>query len=153
MEIEYRNSLPSKEDFFRLFTTTGWNREYQLSPERLQKAISASWCTISAYADERLVGFGRVVSDGAFHAIIYDLIADPEFQRRGIGSHMLGMLVSRCRESGIKDIQLFCARGKRSFYERNGFVARSDDAPGMEYESTEPLPESDRDDGRPDVKA
>jgi hypothetical protein len=36
-------------------------------------------------------------------------------------------------DANIRDIQLFCARGQRAFYEKRGFVARPDDAPGMQY--------------------
>mgnify|MGYP000155805290 CR=1 FL=1 len=62
-----------------------------------------------------------------------DLIVLPEVQRQGIGGEILDRLVKRCQEAHIRDIQLFCASGKRAFYERHGFVARPDDAPGMQY--------------------
>ena len=61
------------------------------------------------------------------------LIVDPDYQNRGIGTEMLRWLVEKCREAKIPDIQLFCAKGKRPFYERHGFRARPEDAPGMEY--------------------
>jgi GNAT superfamily N-acetyltransferase len=65
--------------------------------------------------------------------MIYEMIVAPEYQGRGIGAQILDQLLHRCREAGIHDIQLFCARGKRGFYEKYGFVARPDDAPGMQY--------------------
>jgi len=133
MTIEYRNSLPSKEEFVALFDTTGWNMEYNLSPEELIRAISNSWFTVSAYDADTLVGFGRIVSDGVLHAMIYDLITDPSYQNHGIGTEILARLVAKATINGIRDIQLFCARGKRSFYENRHFKVRSDDAPGMEY--------------------
>ena len=34
--------------------------------------------------------------------------------------------VARCREAGIRDIQLFCARGKREFYEKRQFTSGRD---------------------------
>jgi ribosomal protein S18 acetylase RimI-like enzyme len=67
------------------------------------------------------------------HAMIYDLIVSPDFQNQGIGTRILEMLLKRCREANIRDIQLFCARGKQAFYEKRGFVARPQDAPGMQY--------------------
>lgn len=81
-----------------------------------------------------MVGFGRIVTDGVLHAMIYDMIVDPAFQGQGVGTKILCMLVRWCNEAHIRDIQLFCARGKRAFYEKNGFVSRSDDAPGMQYD-------------------
>ena len=97
-----------------------------------EATCQSSWYTISAYADARLVGFGRAIADGVLHAIIVDLIVAPEYQGMGIGGHILRELARECRSKGIPDIQLFCARGKAGFYERQGFAARPADAPGME---------------------
>jgi len=79
----------------------------------------------------RLVGFGRVVSDGVLYGMIYDMIVEPTHQGRGIGSEILRRLVERCRAAGLRDIQLFSARGKAPFYGKRGFENRPDDAPGM----------------------
>ena len=133
MTIMVKKGIPSSEKIWPLFLSTGWNDEYALSPQELSSALFNSWYTVSAYDDERLVGFGRVVSDGGLHAMIYDLIIDPGYQERGIGSQVLERLVERCLEANIRDIQLFCARGKEEFYRKRGFIARPSDAPGMEY--------------------
>jgi len=132
--VRYERRVPLPDEFWRLFATTGWNDEYHLSAEELFAAISNSWHVISAYNnDDQLVGFGRVVSDGVLHAMIYDLIVDPQHQGNGIGAEILRQLVEACKAANIRDIQLFSARGKREFYEKRGFRARVDDAPGMEY--------------------
>ncbi len=133
MPVEYRTDPPDANAFFSLFETTGWNAKYAATPEDLARAVNASWNILSAYAGESLVGFGRVVSDGTMHAVLFDIIVHPDHQRCGIGSGILTRLVRVCREAGIRDIQLFTARGKGAFYERYGFRARPDDAPGMEY--------------------
>jgi len=133
MAVQYRESLTTTEDFCTLFATTGWNKEYNLSDEELINAVSRNWLLVAAYEGERLIGFGRVISDGVLHAMIYDLIVDPDFQGLGIGTRILTLIVERCRRGRIRDIQLFCARGKRGFYEKLGFRARTEDAPGMEY--------------------
>jgi GNAT superfamily N-acetyltransferase len=130
--IALHEKLPNKEEYFLLFETTGWNQAYQLSPDDLEKANQNSWLVVSAYDEEKLVGFGRVVTDLVMHAMIFDMIVLPEYQGRGIGTLILTSLVDRCLDLGIRDIQLFCASGKRAFYEMNGFVARPDDAPGMQ---------------------
>lgn len=133
MFIRYDSHVPPHGEFVQLFSSTGWNEEYHLYPQELFTAISYSWCVMSAYNGDRLVGFGRVVSDGVLHAMIYDLIVDPAHQGEGIGGELLLRLVKSCQDAGIRDIQLFCAAGKRSFYEHRGFRVRSEEAPGMEY--------------------
>jgi GNAT superfamily N-acetyltransferase len=132
MEIEYRAELPPREEYFKLFNTTGWNEEYQVSAEELEFVNKNSWYVVSAYHGKKLVGFGRVITDYLLHAMIYDMIILPGHQNRGIGTKILEMLVWKCKEHHIRDIQLFCAIGKRSFYEKNSFQARPDDAPGMQ---------------------
>ena len=102
-------------------------------PDELARAIANSWYLVAVYDEDRLVGFGRVVSDGVLHAMIYDLIVASDYQHRGIGTQVLNMLIPQCLEYNIRDIQLFCARGKRHFYEKFGFVARPDEASGMHY--------------------
>lgn len=132
MDIHYTNNLPPRDSFFALFETTGWNAEYRLTADELEQALRSSWYLVCAYDEETLVGIGRMVSDGVMHAMIYDMIVDPACQGQGIGTEILKRLVEHCRSHRIRDIQLFCARGKRLFYEKNGFSARPDDAPGMQ---------------------
>ena len=133
MNVVFRAEIPTSDQFWNLFQTTGWNDKYRLPPDELTQALRSSWYVLSAYIDEQLVGFGRLVSDGVLHAMIYELIVLPEYQGQGIGGRMLEKLVKKCQESGVRDIQLFCAAGKRAFYEKRGFVARPENAPGMQF--------------------
>jgi ribosomal protein S18 acetylase RimI-like enzyme len=134
MSITYKTDLPQIDQYFSLFETTGWNSEYCLTKEDMSLSLSNSYYTVSAYEELRLVGFGRIVSDGIIHAMIYEMIVDPDYQGEGIGSSILKMLVDKCLKNNIRDIQLFCAKGKQIFYERHGFSVRENNAPGMQYE-------------------
>lgn len=130
--ITYSEKAPDREAYFALFETTGWNAKYSATSADLAKAIDNSWYTLSAYEEDQLVGFGRMLCDGVMHAIIFDLIVHPTHQRRGIGSEILRQLIAVCREHDITDVQLFSATGLASFYEKYGFALRPDGAPGME---------------------
>lgn len=130
--VFYQTSVPERLAYHDLFETTGWNDEYGATPDELDRANRSSWFAVAAYDAERLVAFGRVVSDGVLHAMVYDMIVRPGYRRRGLGSEVLSRLLARCREAGIRDVQLFCARGKKPFYVRHGFESRPDDAPGMQ---------------------
>ena len=133
MPIRYTTELISLDGFWVLFNTTGWNKEYQISMDDLAVVIRHSRFIVAAYEGDRLVGFGRIVTDGVMHAMVYDLITDPGYQGRGVGSEVLRRLMEKCQQARIREIQLFCAKGKRSFYEKRDFVARPEDAPGMKY--------------------
>lgn len=131
--IDFTSELPPADKFYDLFLSTGWNDEYKLKKDELYSAMNASWFSISAYDGDRLIGFGRIVSDGVLHAMIYEMIVDPDYQQKRIGEEILAGLLIKCFEHKIRDIQLFCAKEKKAFYEKYGFVVRPEDAPGMEY--------------------
>ena len=132
MKIIFSTKLPKQEEYFELFETTGWNKDYKLNSEELYKSIQNSSYCISAYNNEKLVGFGRMLSDGIVHAVLFDLIVLPEFQGNCIGSMIMEKLLKECRRNKIRDIQLFCADGKIEFYKKFGFIERPENGPGME---------------------
>jgi GNAT superfamily N-acetyltransferase len=132
MEIKLSEKLPERKEYFALFETTGWNQSYQASPDELELANRKSWFTISAYDNGKMVGFGRVVTDFVLHAMIFDMIVLPGYQGKGIGTMIINTLVKKCLDHGIRDIQLFCAKGQKGFYEMHGFEVRPEDAPGMQ---------------------
>ena len=133
MEIEYKNEIPSADSFFLLYQTTGWDEKGKKQVQQLHDAIGNSWYMVSAYSQNELIGCGRVISDGYLHAFITEMIIHPSYQRQGIGKVILNKLLQKCDNAGIRDIQLFCAKGKKDFYINNGFEERSSDAPGMQY--------------------
>ena len=132
MRIDYRQEIPAEAEYFELFESTGWNAEYGLSPRQLREAINGSWALIAAYDGGRLIGSGRIVSDGVFHALVVDLIVLPQYQGQGIGTAIMRRLLDCARAKRIRDVQLFCAKGKAEFYQKLGFRARPADAPGMD---------------------
>jgi GNAT superfamily N-acetyltransferase len=133
MNIEFSESTPDIDKYFLLFESTGWNEDYRLSKEDLYNTITKSYYCVSAYDADKLIGFGRIMSDGILHAMIYEMIIYPNYQGKGIGRELINMLLKKCFENNIREIQLFCAKGKRQFYEKQGFGARPDDGPGMDY--------------------
>jgi GNAT superfamily N-acetyltransferase len=129
--IEFREDRPDRGRYLALFETTGWNEAYRADGDELAEAVGKSWYAVAAYEEDDLVGFGRIVSDGVLYAMIYDMIVRPSHQGRGIGTAILDRLVARCRKAGVREIQLFSARGKADFYRRRGFMERQLDGPGM----------------------
>jgi GNAT superfamily N-acetyltransferase len=127
--VTYSFDVPRPEAFKALYDRTGWG-DHEL--DVFERALDGSWLVASARRGDVVVGIGRVISDGALHAFVTEMIVDERFRGRGIGAELLRMLVERTVERGITDVQLFAAVGRRPFYERNAFVARPDDAPGMQ---------------------
>lgn len=83
-----------------------------------QKAFKNSECVVFAFDADRLVGFGRAISDGAYEAAVYDVAVIPEYQGKGLGQLMMESIVRRLPD---RNIILFASPGKESFYKKLGF--------------------------------
>ncbi len=135
--IEYKATRPEADQYRALFETTGWNSDYRADAQELGRALDNSWYVVAAYDGDELVGIGRVTSDGVLYAMIYDLIVRPAYQGKGIVSTILRKLVNQCKAADLREIQLFSAMGKATFYGRRGFVKRPENAPGMQVKQFE----------------
>ena len=134
--FEFREQLPDINQYFDLFNTTDWNKEYAFTAKDLENALKGSWYAVSVFDSNRLIAFGRVLADGVHHALIVDMIVHPDHQGKRVGSALLERLVKKCKENNIRDIQLFAAADMYEFYEKGGFQRRPPNAPGMQYGRT-----------------
>lgn len=109
----------------------------ELSQKQAEKALEHSLLTLCAVLDEEPVGMVRLVGDGAVICYVQDLIVVPEVQGQGVGSILLEYIktyVESIMEPGTQMmLDLMCAKGRESFYEKHGFIARPTDelGPGM----------------------
>ncbi len=87
-------------------------------PDEHRKAFEASHTTIFIYHDERLIGFGRAISDGVYQAAIYDCAVSPEFQGKGIGKMIMDNILSQISNCNVI---LYASPGKEGFYQTHGF--------------------------------
>jgi N-acetylglutamate synthase-like GNAT family acetyltransferase len=67
----------------------------------------------------RLVGAGRVLSDGVDCAYLCDVALLPSHQGSGMGRQIVERLLQRC--AGHKKIILYAVPGKEGFYRQFGF--------------------------------
>ena len=51
-----------------------------------KKAFENSHTVVFAFDDDKLIGFGRTISDGVYQAAIYDVAVLPEYQGKNIGA-------------------------------------------------------------------
>jgi len=64
-------------------------------PDVHRKAFEASHTNVFVYHADRLIGFGRAISDGAYQAAIYDCAVLPEYQGKGIGTTIMKNILPR----------------------------------------------------------
>ncbi len=88
-------------------------------PAQLARTWAKSYATVLAYADGRLVGAGRAISDGEREALIVGVVVLPPYQRQGIGSRMMAALTEAVKGTAIL---LTCEEDENvPFYRKAGF--------------------------------
>ena len=82
------------------------------------KAFQNSYCVVFVFDNDLLIGVGRVISDGAYEAAMYDIAVYPSYQGKKIGKMIVNELHKEL--SGISII-LFARPGKELFYKNLGY--------------------------------
>ncbi len=83
-------------------------------PDVHRRAFEASHTTVFVYHADRLIGFGRAISDGVYQAAIYDCAVLPEFQGKGIGTTIMKNILPRVSHCNVI---LYASPGKEGFYQ------------------------------------
>jgi ribosomal protein S18 acetylase RimI-like enzyme len=86
--------------------------------DKVRRAFEKSSVVCFAKDKLRLVAAGRAFTDGEYHATIYDVVVDPEYQRRGVGSRVMSELLERLP---VWRVLLVAGREVQPFYRRLGF--------------------------------
>lgn len=103
-------------DIPRLLKAGGMS--YQL-PAVHRRAFENSFAVVFSYDANRLVGFGRAISDGEYQSAIYDVVVASEYQGRGLGLRIVKTLLRRLPKEG--NVILYASPGKEGFYVKLGF--------------------------------
>ena len=87
----------------------------------LAKAISHSCPVVTAWRDERLIGFARATSDGVYRATIWDVVIHDDCQGAGLGRKLVETVLSHPHMSRVERVYLMTTNQKQ-FYQKVGFV-------------------------------
>ena len=122
-------SPSSQEGDFEDFDPANLVRLYERAPwaqgrtvEDTRRMLANTDLALSAWEGERLIGFGRVLTDYVYRASIWDVIVDPAYQGQDIGTQIMERIL---HHPDLKRVELFwlCTRDKQAFYEKLGFSA------------------------------
>ncbi len=113
------------EEIQCLYESVGWVN-YTEKPQMLKAAYQNSLRVLAAYDNERLIGIIRVVGDG--HSIIYiqDIIVDPDYQRRGIGTSLINQTLEYYSKVYQKVLLTDNTVKTSEFYKSIGFKSAND---------------------------
>ncbi|MBZ0300978.1 MAG: GNAT family N-acetyltransferase [Anaerolineae bacterium] len=95
-----------------------WEKHIQTD---FQPVLRHSLLYITAYADDRLVGFVNMAWDGGVHAFLLDTTVHSDFQRRGIGRQLVRAAIAAARTRGIEWVHVDYEPHLEVFYRACGF--------------------------------
>lgn len=97
--------------------SVGWNG----MEKYYQKSILNSYFYICCYNDGIPIGFLDVVSNGVTDAYIQDVVVDPRFQNKGIGTKLINMAIEKLKSDNIYAISVLFEEALLGFYKKFGF--------------------------------
>ena len=110
------------EDYCSLRKSVEW---LNFDEEQMKRGLANSLLTISVTEAEKTVGMGRLIGDGGMYYTIVDVVVRPEYQRKGIGSRILDLILEhvdhQTPQGGRSSVQLIAEKGKEEFYLQKGF--------------------------------
>lgn len=83
--------IESVKDIYRKNSWTAYLKD----DEKLIRAYDNSLYILGAFDDDKLIGFVRCVGDGEHVLLVQDLIIDPSYQKRGIGSYLFKTIMQK----------------------------------------------------------
>lgn len=117
MKITTNNSC-EKTDWQALMLLLKLSGMGTYTPELHKKAFENSYRTVFLYDGSVLIGCGRVLSDGAYQAAIYDVAVDEKYRGHGLGKQIINELL---KDMEHMNILLYASPGKEAFYQNWGF--------------------------------
>ena len=91
----------------------------------LEPAFQGSFLVAGAFDGNQIIGVARVLSDGCSDAYIQDVVVDPSYRGKGIGSGLINTLVDKLKEYNIDWIGLVGEPGTENFYQKLGWQKKN----------------------------
>lgn len=111
------NEAVSVKELADLRESIGWNR----MENEYKNPLLTSYYHIAVYEKEVLIGYIDCVSNGVTDAYIQDLMVHPDYQRRGIGTELMTIMISYLKQKHIYMISVVFEENLKPFYEKFGF--------------------------------
>jgi len=109
------------DEIFQIYMEERWWRPSKCQKTLLESAIKRSFAYACAYEGKRIVGVGRVSSDGISDAYIHDVGVKKEYRGKGIGREIVKALLEWLDSKGIDWIVLIAKPGTEKFWKHMGF--------------------------------
>ena len=125
--INIKENIKNVEEFNLLYDDVGWGA---YDENIIQKALDNTFYSVSAYDDNKIVGYGRIIGDTICFLYIQDIMVKPEYQGNKIGTMIMNKLLEKINEIKQENpdlrVYLGASKNREEFYEKFGFIKRID---------------------------
>ncbi len=105
-----------------LYRAGGWWKEGASNRKLIPKIVRNSFAfSVAKNTHGKIIGMGRVISDGCSDAYIQDVVVLPPYRGQGAGAGIIRSLVNHCLRKKIMWIGLVAEPGTYPFYRKIGF--------------------------------
>ncbi|SFM08168.1 Acetyltransferase (GNAT) domain-containing protein [Gracilibacillus orientalis] len=129
-EVLY-NTTPTLDEYISLCSSVGWKdfMNFDVAETSLRNTVFS----VIIKDNNKVIGMGRIVGDGAIYYYIQDIVVHPKYQGYGIGKEIMNTLMSYIENNAPNKafIGLFASEGKVDFYKKYGFKDYSPNMTGM----------------------
>jgi len=91
-------------------------------PERFTVSANDGCIQFVKILDDKVACFGELNIE---KQLLLSLFVSPDFAGQGIGKEMLGFLITKASDAGIKVVKIDSSLNAANFYLRNGFVEKN----------------------------
>lgn len=103
------------DEMKEIYASVGWTKHTNVI---IKQVFEASNVIALVKVDDRVVGFGRAMTDGVFNAAIYDVVVHRDFQKQGIAKKIMEFLLEKL--SNVSCVHLISTTGNKEFYQKLG---------------------------------
>jgi ribosomal protein S18 acetylase RimI-like enzyme len=114
-EVRYGYDAAWLDKAIEIYNKTEMKRT---NSEKVGRAFSNSQVVVSVWLNDRLVSVGRMITDFEMYSSIFDVVVDPDFQKKGLGQAVMKALIEKVPKTCIYLTSTF---GNEAFYHKLGF--------------------------------
>lgn len=127
MKINLKENNKNVQEFNFLYNSVGCGA-YDKNISK--KALDNTFYSISIYDEDKIIGYGRLIGDNICFIYVHDVMVLPEYQSKKIGTLIMSKLLEKINEIKMENpnlrVYLGASKNREKFYEKFGFIKRTD---------------------------
>lgn len=114
------------QELCKLYQTTWWAKGRQLPDVQKMLKNSDIIVALCEPQTEQILGFSRILTDYVYRAFLLDVVIRDNYRQQGLGKMLMEAIVNHPDLKEIEGLILFCQSEVIPFYQKWGFLGKSD---------------------------